>query len=423
MIKLIRSAIGDLRRQPVLGAVSVIGTALAIYLIMMVVMLQSVKVEPFAPESNRDRFLHATYLSITTPNGMWNACHSYPFVRNYMYPLTTPEAVTAYSINSTAGPASVPGAGKATSAEIRTTDHNYWKVFDFTFLSGAPYSEADVNAGLPKAVISESVARRLFGTIDAVGRELMVNYRSHQVAGVVADVSPLATKAFAEVWIPITSIPGWDYNQFTNNLSVTLLAPDPASKEKVRAEFAERMKNIDPDHTVTLLNRPYDQYTETCEELWANCEPDVQTARRNELLVYLVLLLVPAINLAEMTRSRMRRRYSEIGLRRAFGATRGSIMRTIFAENFIVTLFAGIIGLALAFATALIFGANLIASTDWTGVAPAMTISPAALQHWSTFGKALLFCFILNLLCSGLPAWRASRINIVNAITGQIHKS
>lgn len=183
------------------------------------------------------------------------------------------------------------------------------------------------------------------------------------------------------------------------------------------------MKNIDEDHTVTLFNRPYDQYTETCEEIWANCEPDVKTARRNELLVYMVLLLVPAVNLAEMTRSRMRRRYSEIGLRRAFDATRGSIMWSIFAENFVITLFAGIIGLALAFFTALIFGSDLIASNDWMGVAPAMTISPAALLHWSTFGKALLFCFILNLLCSGLPAWRASRINIVNTITGQIHKS
>lgn len=423
MIKIIRSAIGDLRRQPVLGAVSVIGTALAIYLIMMVVMLQSVKVEPFSPESNRNRFLHATYLSVTSPNGTWNACHSYPFVRNYMYPMTTPEAVTAYSINSTAGRASVPGAGKATSAEIRTTDHNFWKVFDFTFIAGSPYDEADVNAGLPKAVISKSVARRLFGSTDVVGRELMVNYRSHQVSGVVADVSALATKAFGEVWIPITSIPGWDNNPFTNNLSVTLLAPSSADKEKVRAEFAERMKNIDEDHTVTLFNRPYDQYTETCEEIWANCEPDVKTARRNELLVYMVLLLVPAVNLAEMTRSRMRRRYSEIGLRRAFGATRGSIMWSIFAENFVITLFAGIIGLALAFFTALIFGSDLIASNDWMGVAPAMTISPAALLHWSTFGKALLFCFILNLLCSGLLAWRASRINIVNAITGQIHKS
>ncbi len=48
----------QLRQQPMMSAVSIAGTALAIFLIMLVVMMQQVKVAPFAPESNRDRFLH-----------------------------------------------------------------------------------------------------------------------------------------------------------------------------------------------------------------------------------------------------------------------------------------------------------------------------------------------------------------------------
>ena len=47
----------QLRQQPMMSAVSIAGTALAIFLIMLVVMMQQVKVVPFAPESNRDRFL------------------------------------------------------------------------------------------------------------------------------------------------------------------------------------------------------------------------------------------------------------------------------------------------------------------------------------------------------------------------------
>ena len=60
----ITQAIAQLRQQPIISAVSVIGTALAIFLIMLVVMMQQVKTAPFAPESNRDRFLHSHYLSI-----------------------------------------------------------------------------------------------------------------------------------------------------------------------------------------------------------------------------------------------------------------------------------------------------------------------------------------------------------------------
>ena len=44
----------QLRQQPLISAVSIAGTALAIFLIMLVVMMQQVKVAPFAPESNRD---------------------------------------------------------------------------------------------------------------------------------------------------------------------------------------------------------------------------------------------------------------------------------------------------------------------------------------------------------------------------------
>jgi len=48
-------------------------------------------------------------------------------------------------------------------------------------------------------------------------------------------------------------------------------------------------------------------------------------------------------------------------------------------------------------------------------------VSTSILLHPSTFMYALLFCFILNLLSSGIPAWRASRTSIVNALGGKTH--
>ena len=66
MIKLyFKQALAQLRQQPIISLVSILGTALAIFLIMLVVMIQQVKVAPFSPESNRDRFLHVRFMSIT----------------------------------------------------------------------------------------------------------------------------------------------------------------------------------------------------------------------------------------------------------------------------------------------------------------------------------------------------------------------
>ena len=54
-----KQALAQLRQHPLISIIGIVGTALSIFLIMLVVMMQQVKVAPFSPESNRNRFLHA----------------------------------------------------------------------------------------------------------------------------------------------------------------------------------------------------------------------------------------------------------------------------------------------------------------------------------------------------------------------------
>ena len=97
-----KQAIVQLRQQPVISAITIVGTALAIFLIMLVVMIQQVKVAPFSPESNRDRFLHVHFMSIT--NKSWgegsssNGPMSIETARECFKSLKTPELVTTYLV-------------------------------------------------------------------------------------------------------------------------------------------------------------------------------------------------------------------------------------------------------------------------------------------------------------------------------------
>ena len=117
-----------------------------------------------------------------------------------------------------------------------------------------------------------------------------------------------------------------------------------------------------------------------------------------------------------MTRSRLRRRVSEIGIRRAFGCTRGRIVADILAENFVITLAGGLSRLLLCIGFgALLFDA-IYSTVPWTHYAMPSTLSAGALFDWTLGAYALLFCFILNLISTGVPALRASRINPVEAI-------
>lgn len=155
-----KQALAQLRQHPLISVISIAGTALSIFLIMLVVMLQQVKVAPFSPESNRDRFLHVHYMSISHKDwgdGTSNGPMSVRTAREIYKSLKTPEAVTIYCSMPVSTPVSLP-AMPAIGADVRETDDTFFKVFDFRFVNGKPYDEATFNAGTPVAVITESIS-------------------------------------------------------------------------------------------------------------------------------------------------------------------------------------------------------------------------------------------------------------------------
>lgn len=426
----ITQAWAQLRQQPTISAVNIAGTALAIFLIMLIVMMQQVKVVPFAPESNRDRFLHVQWMSLSNEkwgNGTSNGPMSAKTARECFQSLKTPEAVTVYTVMSISTPISMPGQ-PATSIDLRQTDDVFWRVFDFAFTAGKPYDKAMFDAGQPMAVITESVARCLFGTTDAVGREFLLNHAPYTVAGIVRDVSTLATTAYGQVWIPYSSSnieqDTWS-DDLMGMMSATILAHDRDDFPVIREEAERRRQEYgqliaEKGYELIYRNRPYDQLKNSLI-LGANMEPDVSAAQRQRIIMFAILLIVPAINLSSMTQSRLRQRVSEIGVRRAFGSTRRELMGQIVAENFVITLLAGFVGLALSVAFAYLGDSLLFTSRNFTPTLNVPVIDTSILLHASTFGWALLFCFVLNLMSSGLPAWRASRTGIVNALNGKMH--
>lgn len=425
---ILQSALFQLRHQKVLSIVTIAGTALAIFLIMVVVMMQEVKTAPFAPESNRDRFLHYSWLSMHHDdwgeNDESNGPMSYATFKMLLKPLETPEAVTAYTCWTDPAVVSLPGGGNI-NIDARSTDNEFWNVFDFTFVDGKPFTQADFDSGIPVAVITESVARLLFGTTEAAGREFLYNQAPYRVSGVVKDVSTLSDKAYAQVWINMGSTSqmtdGWSMG-VGGYLSATILARSRDDFDAIREEY---QKSLDRYHDQTKSvgmkiisrNRPYDQEQNVIATS-ANSEPDVSGARRQRFIVYLILLIVPAINLSSMTQSRLRQRTSEIGVRRAFGCRRSKIVVDIVAENLVVTLIAGIAGLVLTVLFAYLCNSLLFAQPFSNTLNPP-AVDSSILLHWSTFGWAMLFCFILNLLSSGFPALNAARIGLVNALSGR----
>lgn len=421
----LKETIYNLRRQPVMTSVSIIGTALAIALVMIVVMMDQVKVAPIAPENNRDRWLVNSCFSIT--NTKWqgvggsNGAMSYKTASEVADRMKIPECVTIYNGWGGQKALQVPG-GMPVLADSRSVDANFWKVMNFTFVDGKPFDQADFEAGRSIAVITESVSRKLFGTIEATGREVMVDRAPYTVGGVVRDVTTLAKNAYAQIWMPITStddkIGSWG-SGIMGSMSMIMLAKTKDDMPAIHDEF-DRLMNAyfaplkDDGWVYVSRTRPFDQETDAYTQS-SNNDPDMASVYRQMYITFAILLLVPAINLSSMTHSRLRRQQNVIGIKRAYGATKTDIMMSLFTENMLITLVAGLLGLVITVIFAM-FAADTLFRPSFDNSLGAASVDLDMLLKWSTFGMALLFCFILNVASAGLPAFQASRTNIVNAL-------
>lgn len=424
-----RQLISELKSQPVITWVSVTGTAFAMFLIMLVVMLNQVNVAPIAPESNRNRLLYVSAMraSSTDPDSHYMSSSSLGMsvVNRVFGNLTTPERVSVFTKWNEEKDVSVPGVTGFT-ADTKATDDDYFRIYNFGFLAGSPYDSADVSSHLRKAVITETIARTLFSSAEnAIGKDMYINDIAYNVCGVVKDVSTVTAKAYSQIWTPLAeqTYNEWSEKWGVGQYTVAMLAHKGQPLTEITDEVNDNLSKYNAYKAADGIETDFNggPYTEEGDRAQggSNVPADLPKEHRNKIIVYTVLLLIPAINLSSMTRSRLACRTCEIGVRRAFGATRLSIILSVLMENMLITLAGGLAGLAMACVFGSLMFDTIYSAGSFASYNTVVSLGTDTLLSWSTFAYALLFCFILNLLSTGVPAWRASRTNPVEALAAK----
>ena len=136
----------------------------------------------------------------------------------------------------------------------------------------------------------------------------------------------------------------------------------------------------------------------------------IAVQKRKMIFILLILLLIPAINLSGLSLSRIKKRTEEIGIRKAFGAKKYTILIQVLFENLITSVIGGVIGLALSYVI-------VFRMRDWLLDVPAdSTIPVSTLISFPVLLAVFAVCLIINLLSAGIPAYRASRMKIINSL-------
>lgn len=425
----LKQAMQMLRQNKFFSIIYITGTGLAITMVMILAILYYFRTGNIAPEINRDRMLviqHGKILNKTEGQGNGSSRLSYPTIKECFYSMQTPEAVTAIlPIGEQTEFIQTPGSDEVYNGLVMGTDVAFWKIFQFRFLAGKPYREEEFTSGIRKAVVSESLARRLFNTSDATGKTFLLNFEEYQVSGVVEDVPSIAQFCYAEMWIPFTNRPsqiqGSKWCDFIlGHMQLYILAKKPGDFDAIRREAEENCRRYSaniPQYNFVLNEQP-----DTVLRAWLRTDsfasPKFMKLFIQIFSVIFLLLLVPSINLTGMTASRMKKRMEELGIRKAFGAQNRTLLLQILYENLLLTLLGGLIGLLISYGLIFMLKGWLLGNYDWDGssLTASIDLSPGMLINPAIFGYTLIFCLILNLMSALVPAWRALRRPIVDAL-------
>jgi putative ABC transport system permease protein len=440
MIKLyIKQAWNLLRQEKLFSSIYILGTGLSITVVMVLSIVFYIKIANIYPETNRDRMLVVNHLSQISGTFSMHGYLSYSFVETCLRPLKSAEAVTAIYASGAKNYVQPVGEKTRMPVVVKHIDQAFWTVFPFRFVNGQPFTEADFQSGIPVAVIAESLAKRLYGKTDAAGEYVNLNFRSYRVCGVVKDASYVTERTFAQLWIPYTVIPDKNRNFGASGpLSAYIVAPAAGDMEHVRQEIVENinkyvqeLKTTGAQHTngttmavtdVSVHGQPHRYWQSLFRDDWQH-DTDFLRIKLQYGLIFLILLLVPAVSLSGMTQSRMDRRLAEMGVRRAFGAPVRSLMRQIISENFLFTLSGGLLGFLFSCLIILIGRGWIMQLVSTFETIPpegtGIVFSPSMFFNAPVFLIALAVCFLLNLLSALIPAWRASHRAIIYSLNAK----
>ena len=363
-----------------------------------------------APETKLDRTLGVYMLQLRGPQNRSTGAAGYGFLDRYARGLPGVEQMSIFEQFSYKD---AYRNGEKIKLFLKRTDGEFWRILDFQFLEGGPLTNEDERDANFVAVINETTRRKFFDAQPAVGKTIEVDGQRFRVVGVVADVPILRLIPFSDIWVPVSTSNVKDYRtRLQGSYQAILVAHSRADFPAIKAEFAARLPGVEfPDP------REFNEAISGAETLFEFVSRMLSNERRENhpgtLLAALVGLIVlfmvlPAVNLININVSRILERASEIGVRKAFGASSWTLVGQFVVENVVLTLIGGLVGFLLTL--------PILTLIERSG------LIPYAEFHFNhrIFLYGLATAIFFGLFSGVYPAWKMSRLHPVQALKGGV---
>jgi len=291
-------------------------------------------------------------------------------------------------------------------------DASFFQMFSFPFSAGA---KNDQLQNLYSIVITEKLAKKLFGNEDALNKTIKIDSTDNFiVTGILKDL-PSNTRFTFEYLLPWAYLKklGWENDSWLSNNISSFVLLNPGTDVTI---FNNKIKDItrrnaNRNDVWTHFLFPLNQW-----HLYQEFENGKPAGGRIESvrvfgIIAAFILLIACINFMNLSTARSEKRAKEVGIRKVAGAGKSLLIGQFIAEAFLTACIAGAIGL---------FIVQLVLPAFNTLINTQLSIPYNNLYFWI---YAMGFIILTGLLAGSYPAFFLSSFNPISVFKNQFKKN
>jgi len=293
----------------------------------------------------------------------------------------------------------IKGGGRKTNPNVNLlgTDDQYLSVGAYSLADGRNFSAIELQNGSPVIILGEEVARKLFKTVKASGKQVSVGSARYRVVGVLASKgSGFGNNADRTALMPLAHVQ-YAFPSTDRSYVVSFTLSDPRQLAFAEQEAVglfrniRRLSKVDPDNFAVTKS---DSFARSLIENLAFVDLAAKA-------IGLITLLGAAIGLMNIMLVSVTERTREIGTRKALGATQTAIRQQFLMEALIIGQMGGLMGIVLGMAI---------------GNAVALLVGAGFIVPWAWIFGGIVLCLLVGLVSGYYPAAKAAALDPIEAL-------
>ncbi|MBR2592439.1 MAG: ABC transporter permease [Oscillospiraceae bacterium] len=298
--------------------------------------------------------------------------------------------------------ASVTGKYGADSASFTLygTTPSYYRVEGLQLALGRFLNRADVENSTRVCVINNAAASNLIGFTDCIDQELSFNGMKYTVIGVLSEEENLLSSMYSGrmiAYIPYTSLQRLS-STLTDDITTFVVSssdgtPMEQTEEAIKEKLNERFEEDEDAYSVTSMN--------VMESAMSSITSILSILLGGIAGISLVVGGIGIMNIMLVT---VTERTREIGIRKAIGASRGTILMQFLMEAVVLCMLGCAIGIFLSWSILRI--AAVVVSS----------LSIRFTLNGTVVVIAVVFCFLIGVIFGLYPANKAAKMKPIDAL-------